>query len=80
MASKEIAMFMVCFGNSVTFLGCFCCSIFYFFARAVSPRGGTTGIEDTYRTLTGITFEAEVKNSLKLFAVAGIQERVSVLA
>ena len=44
----------------------------------IAPK--TTGIEDTYRTLTAITFYVGVNNSSKIFAITNVREKICMLS
>ena len=47
----------------------------YRFIQSSNLASRTTGVEDTYRTLTAIPFQLGVNNSLKTFACTGKQEK-----
>ena len=42
------------------------------------PVRRTTRVEDTYWTLTAISFKVRVNNSLKIFAIASVLEKLAV--
>ena len=77
LVSVCIVMFVFHVEKNVTVCGFLCfISSYFVFVQSFNPASRTTCVKNAYQSLTAIPLQVEVNNSLKIFPVTGIREKI----